>query len=270
VRQLAARRALSDGPEVQPLPSRGIGLQHAPVRQVDGRNGSRPREFGDVLMRVEFVLAVGRHRQRQPGERGEAEEEPEQGGAAAHPKRLSPPQQDHHRQHQRDGEAELFGQARIDLEEEGERGDVDEHHVHEGRRHQEGVVLELRQRDQDDDQHQRQRRRGQRAPQHNEPEKVERGPGEDERRLRRRLVLGPEEYAEGGEVDGDKQRKAAGMPAIGAREAVLQVEDGGRHDSRRQPRSGRHSPRRAAVIFLITKLSWQGACASMRAGHPRG
>ena len=51
-------------------------------------------------------------------------------------------------------------------------------------------------------------------------------------------------------VDGDKQREAAGMPAIGARETVLQVEDGGRHDSRRQPRSCRHSPRRAPVIFL--------------------
>ena len=250
MRQLAARGARCDGPDVQPLPSRGIGLQHAPVRQVDGRNGSRAREFGDVLMRVEFVLAVGRHRQRQPGERGEAKETSEQGGAAAHTKRLGPPQQDHYRQRQHHGERELPDQTRIDLQEEGERGGIDEHHVHEGRRHQEDAVLELRQRDQDDDQHERQRRRGQRAPQHNEPEKVERGPGEHERRLRRRFVLGPEPYAEGGEMDGDKQHEAAGMPAIGARETVLQVEDGGRHDSRRQPRSCRHSPRRAPVIFL--------------------
>ncbi|HYP35446.1 MAG TPA: hypothetical protein VEQ62_03815 [Stellaceae bacterium] len=110
-------------------------------------------------------------------------------------------------------------------------------------------MLELRQRDQDDDQHQRQRRRGQRAPQHNEPEKVEHAPGEDERRSRGRLVLEPEQYAEGGEVDGGK-RDAAGIPAIGVCQAVFQVEDGGRHDSGLQPRSCRHSPRRAAVIFL--------------------
>jgi hypothetical protein len=186
------------------------------------------------------------------------------GGHAAHPKRLGPPQQDHHRQRQRHGEAELFDQARIDLEEEGERGGVDEHHVHEGRRHHEGAVLELRQRDQNDDQHERQRRRGQRAPQQHEPEKVERGPGEDERRLRRRLVLGPEPYAEGGEVDGDKQREAAGMPPIGAREAVLQVEDGGRHGSGRQPRSCRHFTAASGGHLSVTELSWQGlapACA---------
>src|SRR5262249_58229794 len=93
------------------------------------------------------------------------------------------------------------------------------------------------------------RRRGQRGRKQNEPEEVERRPGEDERRLRRRLVLGPQQYAKGGEVDGGK-RKAARIPAIGARETVLQVQDGGRHGSRLQPRSCRHSPRRAAVIFL--------------------
>src|SRR5262249_39629366 len=175
--------------------------------------------------RVEFVLAVGRHRQRQPGERGEAKEDSEQGGAAAHPKRLGPPQQGHDRHRQRDGERKVPDEVRIDLYEEQERGGVDEHHVDERGRHHEGAGLELRQRDQDDDQRERQRGRGRRAPQQDEPEKVERGPGEDERRLRRRLVLGPEQYAEGGKVDGRK-REAAGIPAIGGREAVLQVEDG--------------------------------------------
>src|SRR6516164_254576 len=58
-------------------------------------------------------------------ERGEAKEESEQGGAAARPKRLGPPQHDHHGQRQRHGEAEFFDQTRIDLEEEGERGGVD-------------------------------------------------------------------------------------------------------------------------------------------------
>src|SRR5262249_58325968 len=114
------------------------------------------------------------------------------------------------------------------------------------------AVLELRQRDQDDDQHERQRRRGQRAPQQNEPEKVEHAPGEDERRLRRRLVLGPEQYAEGGEVEGGK-REAAGIPAIGARETVLQVEDGGRHGSRLQPRSP--APAAGALQLSLTEPS---------------
>ena len=45
-----------------------------------------------------------------------------------------------------------------------------------------------------------------------------------------------------------KERKAGGLPAIGGDEAIFQVGDGGRHDSRLEPRS--QSPRRALVIFL--------------------
>src|SRR5262249_12457497 len=143
---------------------------------------------------------------------------------------------------------------RIDLYEEQERGGVDEHHVDEGGRHHEGAVLELRQRDQDDDQRERQRRRGRRAPQQDEPEKVERGPGEDERRLRRRLVLGPEQYAEGGKVGGGK-REAAGIPAIGGREAVLQVEDGG---GMTRSRALVEFTAAGGCHLSVIKLSWQG------------
>jgi hypothetical protein len=49
-------------------------------------------------------------------------------------------------------------------------------------------------------------------------------------------------------VNGDKQRAAGQMPAIGGGEAAFQVADGGGHDSRLRPRS--HSPRRMLVIFL--------------------
>src|SRR5262249_25030736 len=157
----------------------------------------------------ELVLPVRRHRQRQPGERGQAKEDSEQGGDASHPERLGAPQQDHHRGRQGDSEREFPDQGRIDLYEEQERGDVDDHQVDQRRRHHEGAVLELRQRDQDDDQRERQRRRGQRAPQQDEPEKVEHAPGEYERRSRRWLVLGPDQYAEGDEVDEGKERETA-------------------------------------------------------------
>ncbi len=49
-------------------------------------------------------------------------------------------------------------------------------------------------------------------------------------------------------MNGGKERKAGGLPAIGGDEAIFQVGDGGRHDLSLEPRS--QSPRRALVIFL--------------------
>src|SRR5262249_56022900 len=137
-------------------------------------------EWGGVGRGEELVGRGGGPRNGRPGGGGREKEEPGEGGAGAPGERLGPPQQGHHRHRQRDGERKFPDEVRIDLYEEQERGNVDEHHVDEGGRHHEGAVLELRQRDQDDDQRERQRRRGQRAPQQNEPEKVERGPAEDE------------------------------------------------------------------------------------------
>ena len=70
VRQLAGCLAGCAGAEIQAVRARGIGLQYAPGGQIDGRNGGRPRKFGDVLMRIKLVLPVRGHRKRQRGKRG--------------------------------------------------------------------------------------------------------------------------------------------------------------------------------------------------------
>ena len=230
MRQLAARFAGAAKPEPQPTRNGGIGLQDAARHQVDGRNGRRPRELGNVLVGKELVLPVHRHGERQPGERGQADEAAQRGNAAPDPERIGPPQQYQDRDRQHDGEADLPGEARNDRQQEGGRGDIDDHHVDERRGHHQNVLLELRQQDQDDDQRKRQRRRRHRTPQQDEPEKVERAPGQNVGRLRRRIGLGPDQHAKGREMNGGKKPDTAGVPAIGGGKALFQLDDGGRHD----------------------------------------
>jgi hypothetical protein len=55
-----ARIASCDIREVEPIGSGGVGLQHTPRHEIDGRDSPRPGELGDLLVQKELVLAVHR------------------------------------------------------------------------------------------------------------------------------------------------------------------------------------------------------------------
>ena len=244
-------------PDVQPVCNRGVGLEHPARRQVEGCDGRRARKLGHVLPQTEFVLPIHRDHERQGGERAKAQQKAGRSAAAPDLERLDLPKQrqDNSRQHER--EAGFPDEAGENRQEERGGCDVDDHDIDERHRRHHDAVLELRQRDQADDQRQREERRRQRTAQHDEPEEVEQPPRQHERGLRRGLGLGPEQDAEGREVNRRQQRDARGMPSIGRREAVLQTEDGGRHDSALQPRPATVIGAESRHLSVI-KPSWQG------------
>ncbi len=73
-----------------------------------------------------------------------------------------------------------------------------------------------------------------------------------------RLGLEREQNAECRGVNGDEERNPGGISEVGGREAVLQVQDGGRHDS------GHHGRSLATVTgaerrhISVIEPSWQG------------
>src|SRR6202040_4177458 len=84
------------------------------------------------------------------------------------------------------------------------------------------ALLELRQHDRNDDERKRQRCRSRRTAQQGEPEKIQKAPGEQERRLRRPVLLGPQQYGEGCNLEQRKRGKLRENPQAIGRESTPQ------------------------------------------------
>ena len=142
MRKLASGLAGGIG-EGQPAGHRGIGLEHSAGREINQRDGGRTRELGDVVVAVELILAIGRHRIRQAGQRHEAKRDPQRGEATLQPERIELPEHDDERQRQQGGKTHFPGQTGNDGHQERESIEIDEHQIDERGRHHEDALLEL-------------------------------------------------------------------------------------------------------------------------------
>jgi hypothetical protein len=143
-------------------------------------------------------------------------------GSSRH-RRVEPPQDQEKRDRDNRDQQDLPPQGREYREQERERIGVDHHHVHEVHRHQELVVLELREHDQEQHADERERGGERRAAQQREPEAVQETPGEQKSRLLHQFHFGHGHDQEGGQVqrrdDDDRTNTGPGFRDRGGRPA---------------------------------------------------
>ena len=234
----------------EPVGCRRVGVQDAARHHVADRGHAGAGELGDVVLGVELVPRIARHRERERDQRGEAGERAHQRGPPPHPERIEPPQQHEPDDQKRGRDRDLHAEPREDLHQEGERVGVDHHQVDEVDRGEQDVVLELRQQDDRRDRGKRHRGGDHRARHQHQKKEIEQAPEQRERHRRDELALGRDQDRECREVQRNQRSDAQGGLA---RKALRSIEtagnggDGGRH-SLNKPRPDFVScPRRAAV-----------------------
>ena len=196
VRRLVHRAGRVGGADGEPLAHAGVGLHHAARDQVADRGHAGAGELRHVVLGVEFLPRIVRHRERQRDEAAEAADRAGQRMAPPHPQRIEVPDQRQRDQRARDRDRHLGAELGEDVHQEREGVGVDDHQVDEVHRHQQHVVLELRQQDQHGEQGERQRGRDRGAAQQQQKSAIEQAPGQQIRGARHQRALGREQDRE--------------------------------------------------------------------------